>query len=476
MKVLLVSTYELGHQPLGVAGPAAALRARGYEVEVLDTAVVPVPDDAAADADAVVFSVPMHTATELALEVAGRLEAAGSRPPFAFAGLYAGVLDGHPSLRPGDLLVAGDAVPALLDWLGLLESGEDRSAASVHTLTEIGPPLAAAGPPPARDLLPALDRYARALPPAGTGPRVAASVETTRGCNHRCRHCPVAVVYQGRSRQLPLEAVMADAEQVIALGASHLSISDPDFLNRPRHALAVARALHQRFAGVTFDATIKVEHVLRHRAILDELAECGLTFVVSAFESTDDAVLSVLDKGHTAGDEAEAVRLLRSAGIEPRPSWLPFTPWTTLDSVASLLELSARADLVWNTDPVQYSIRLLLPRGSLLLEQPDPVLATALTGEEDHGSFGWSHRDPAIDELQADLARHVAARGNGEVVDVFSEVWRIAREAGAPLAPNPPTPDSGMISTIPGPDRPRLTETWFCCAEPTLRQLALIRS
>jgi radical SAM superfamily enzyme YgiQ (UPF0313 family) len=492
VKVLLVSTYELGHQPLGVAGPAAAIAAAGHDVEVIDASMSAVPDHAADGVDAVIFSVPMHTATELALEIAARFGARGggtSRPPFAFAGLYASVVESHPLLQPGDLLTSGDVVPALLSWLEDLPelNPGQRTAPPVRLVTDIGPsstPAAPSVPLPARHLLPPLERYAGLLPAGSSGPLPAASIETTRGCNHRCRHCPVAVVYAGRSRPVAFEAVMADAEQAVSLGARHLSIADPDFLNRPRHALSVAHALRERFGAVTFDATIKVEHLLRHRGILDELAACGLTFVVSAFESTDDAVLSTLDKGHTAADEVEAVRLLRRAGIEPRPSWLPFTPWTTLGSIASLLELSARADLVWNTDAVQYAIRLLLPNGSLLLEDPDPVLEAALAAgaSRRHGSpvsprsRPWSHPDPRVDELQATLANHIAGSVDVEAPELFEEVWAIARDAGAPLAPVPPGPDSDLASRMPGPQRPRLTESWFCCAEPTREQLALVRS
>ena len=39
---------------------------------------------------------------------------------------------------------------------------------------------------------------------------------------------------------------------------------DPDFLNAPPHSLRIVAAVHERFPAVTFDCTVKVEHVLRH--------------------------------------------------------------------------------------------------------------------------------------------------------------------------------------------------------------------
>src|SRR5262249_61168556 len=40
-RVLLIGCYELGHQPLAVAWPAAFLEARGYAPALLDAAVAP---------------------------------------------------------------------------------------------------------------------------------------------------------------------------------------------------------------------------------------------------------------------------------------------------------------------------------------------------------------------------------------------------------------------------------------------------
>ncbi|MGH9298486.1 MAG: radical SAM protein, partial [Acidimicrobiales bacterium] len=374
----------------------------------------------------------------------------------------------------------GEAGPALLEWIsgaGGAASGGPRGLRVV----DIGPAVLEAGAPPLRSVLPPLSRYAKHL--AGDRSVVAASVEASRGCNHRCRHCPVATVYKGRSRAVPLASIMDDVAQVVEAGAGHISFADPDFLNRPRHALEVAGALHGAFPELTFDATVKVEHVLRHHDIWEELRVAGLSHLVSAFESTDDRVLDILEKGHRALEEREAVRVLRGAGIEVHPSWLPFSPWTTLDSLAGLLELTAEADLVWNTDPVQFSIRLLLPRGSLLLEHPDPVLERALDGADSAtGSWNWRHRDPAIDALQAEIAGLVEEYERDEdgspsdPVRCFKEIWSLTRSAGAPLAgESPPEPDPALASPIAGPGRPRLSETWFCCAEPTVAQLDLLR-
>jgi len=303
---------------------------------------------------------------------------------------------------------------------------------------------------------------------------VTASVESSRGCNHRCRHCPVASVYDGRSRPLSVAAVLADVAQVVAAGAGHINFADPDFLNRPRHAIEVAREMHGAFPSLTFDATVKVEHILRHETVWPGLASAGLIFVVSAFESVDDRVLALLDKGHTAADEASALQLVRRAGIELRPSWLPFTPWTTLESLGRLLQFSAEQDLVASTDPVQYSIRLLLPRGSLLLDDPDAELSRCLTGDwGDGGSAEWAAPMAHLDDLQLTVAARAEESAGDPFEVAFARIWDLVRSAGAPLAESPPA--STVASWLPAAERPRLTESWFCCAEPTGAQLRRLR-
>src|SRR5688572_16782919 len=136
------------------------------------------------------------------------------------------------------------------------------------------------------------------------------SVEASHGCLHRCGHCPIPVVYDGRIRIVPEDVVLADIEALVATGARHVTFGDPDFLNGPQHSRRVVAAMHERWPELTFDCTVKVEHILRHSQIWPEFADAGCLFVVSAFETVHEETLIRLDKGHTAADAAAAVQLL----------------------------------------------------------------------------------------------------------------------------------------------------------------------
>lgn len=457
MRVLVVSTYELGQQPQAVAAAAAALEAGGHHVRCVDVAVQPV-DPALVDwADGVAFSVPMHTAMRLALRVAGSIR--DRRPALArcFFGLYATVGLDLSTPGAGDAAVAGEFEAGLVAW------ADGAGAGPVVQLGRVPARL------PARRLLPPLAHYTRLL--IGDEERLTGSVVATRGCSHRCRHCPVPVVYDGRVRPVDADVVVADVDQLVEAGARHITFGDPDFLNAPSHARRVIAAVHRRHPGLTFDCTVKVEHILRHRGGWGEIAEAGCIFVVSAFEAVDDAILARLRKGHTVADASAAVALLRRHGIEIRPSWLPFTPWTTAAGLCDLTDFVSSHDLVPNVDPVQYTIRLLLPEGSLLLD--DPEVAPRLGPYEPLAlGWPWTHPDPAVDELQRDLAALVEARLDQDAATTFAEVEElISRRAGRPA----PGGSRRPVSSGP-PVRPRLSEPWFCCSEPTEAQLAPLQA
>lgn len=450
MNVLLVSTYELGHQPLGLAAPLAHLHTAGIAARAVDAAVEPLPDAALATAEVVAISVPMHTALRLAVPVAARARRLNPRAHICFYGLYAALNAAYLLRTWADSVIGGEVEGPLVQLVQRLARGE---APEARAATFVGRPTYL---PPRREGLPPLTRYAHLA--HGERLALAGCLEASRGCAHHCRHCPIPPVYGGRLRVVPVDVVLADARQLAAMGATHLTFADPDFFNGVHHAMTVLRALHAALPHVTFDVTIKVEHLLEHQALLPELRDLGCLFIVSAVESLSDTVLSALDKGHTAADVVTALVLTRRAGIWLRPSLLPFTPWATLDDYCTLLEFVAANDLVADLDPVQYAIRLLVPPGSSLLGTP--AMQPYLGPLEEGFAYTWRHPDPRMDALAREVAALVedAARRREAPERTFAAVCDLAREAGGrPRGRMPRVP----VPPLPGPS-PRLTEPWFC--------------
>ena len=337
--ILLVSCYELGHQPLGLASPLGFLERAGFTPEALDIGVERFDREKTARARFVGISVPMHTALRLGVRVAEEVRRTNPGCHICFYGLYAS--------RNADYLLG----------------------------------------------------------------HVADSV-----------------------------------------------IGDPDVLNGPGYSLAIVRAMYQEFPEITFDFTAKVEHILERRAIFPELGALGCVFMVSAVESLSDAVLANLEKGHTRADVYEALRIVRDAAIAFRPTWVAFTPWTTLDDYLEILDFVETEGLIDHVDPVQCSIRLLVPPGSALLKSQamrphlGPLVPEAFY-------YKWTHPDPRMDELHRAVSTAVeqAAR---DAEDPGATFYRV-RERAETAAGRPPRTAGPVLR----PERarpPRLTEAWFC--------------
>ena len=460
-RIVLISPYELGRQPFGLAEPARWLDDAGFRVHCCDLSIERLPADALAAADMVGIYLAMHTATRIALEVLPKIRALAPRAALCAYGLYAPVNARGLGRLGVDTVIGGEYEPHLLELAERVRAGEPRPALGVVNDT-----AKIAFRTPLRDALPALERYAGLVMPDGTS-RALGFAEASRGCKHLCRHCPVVPVYKGRFRIVPVDVVVADIAQQVAMGAKHISFGDPDFLNGPTHALRVARALHDAFPQITWDATVKIEHIVRYPGHIERLAETGCLFLISAVESIDDGILERLAKGHTAEDFVRAVAIARAAGLHLTPTFVPFTPWTTVEGYRALLERLIELRLAESVPAVQLSIRLLVPAGSHMFEI-DGFADLVDAFNDDMLGYPWRHPDPAVDALQARIQALAEAAAEAEEPrrTTFERIWRCVHEALGEAPP--PLPDDVGAPT------PMHSEPWYCCAEPTASQLAAI--
>ena len=446
-RVVLISTYEMGRQPFGLASPAAWLRAAGADVTMQDLAVSHYDPEPVRAADLVAVHLPMHTATRLAGPVIARVRAENPDVHIACYGLYGPLNEDHLRSRGADTVLGAEFERDLVAlYRSLIPDRVGDTPVADPAVRFIVPDRAG---------LPGPARYGRLE--LGSGDRSAGYTEATRGCRHSCRHCPVVPVYEGRFVVVPPDVVLEDVRRQVAAGAEHITFGDPDFFNGPAHARRVVTRLHDEFPDVTYDVTIKVEHLLARTGLLPVLADTGCALVTSAFEAFDDRVLELLDKGHTAADIPRAVSALADAGLALNATFVAFTPWTTRRSYLHFLHEVARLGLVDSVAPIQYAVRLLIVSGSRLLEI-DGV--GELIGDFDEAGlvYPWRHPDPALDELHRTVLEIV--EGAGGRGDARAEVFGAVRDAAHRSLTGSPAPDLDPVRqrvTV-----PYFTEPWFC--------------
>jgi radical SAM superfamily enzyme YgiQ (UPF0313 family) len=452
VKILLLATYELGRQPFGLASPAAWLRKHGHAVNATDLSRQALDESAVREAALIVFYLPMHTATRLALQWLPAIRAINPSAHLCAAGLYAPLNQEHLHAAGFSATLGAEFEAELAEFADLLASGEKPFPSNGHAAKI--PRLAFEIPD--RSGLPALKNYAHVVLPDGSH-RTVGYTEASRGCKHLCRHCPIVPAYNGQFRAVAVETILGDIRQQVAAGARHITFGDPDFFNGVTHAMRIVEALHTEFPQLTYDATIKIEHLIRHADAFPTLARTGCLFVTSAVESLDDHVLGKLEKGHTREDFFRALELCRAAGLTLQPTFIPFMPWTTRESYFDLLETIADHELISSVPSVQLAIRLLIPSRSRLLELPE---VAAMVGEFDPERlvYPWKHFDPALDTLAEEISRIVAAgeKSRESRSAIFSRIWAAAGQ-----------PQDALRSLLPAqsaPPRPApyLSEPWYC--------------
>lgn len=396
-------------------------------------------------------SLPMHTATRLALPVLRTLRARLPGVRLCAFGLYGPLNETLLRAEGVDLVLGPECDDALVAAARVATGAAPADAPPA--VTSAGARARRLALVPDRAGLPALDRYARVHWPDGRQ-GLAGVAESSRGCKHTCRHCPIVPVYEGRFVAVPLEVVLADIRAQVAQGATHITFADPDFFNGPTHALRLVEALHAAWPALTYDATIKVGHLRRHEALLPTLVGTGCAFVTTAVESLDDAVLARLDKGHTRADVDAVTERCRALGLALAPTFLAFTPWTTLDGYRRFLGDIEALGLVPHVAPVQWTLRLLVTERSRLLELDD-IRAVVRPFDPATLTHPWTHPDPRVDALQQAVMTRVGVAPHAPRETTFEAVRALAdAAAGASRAPMPPRVSRAAI--------PYLTEPWYC--------------
>jgi len=448
--VVLLSTYDMGRQSFGLASPAAWLTGAGAEVTCADLSRQKLPQDAIRAASLVGFFLPMHTATRLALPVIDRVRQLNPSARLVAYGLYAPLNDSLLRERGVHDVLGGEFEAELVQAaLKGCATGDTAAPAASHAIARLS------FKKPLRDGLLPLSKYAALQD--GAERKIVGYTEASRGCKHLCRHCPIVPVYNGRFRIVSPDVVLADARAQVEAGAAHITFGDPDFFNGIRHAREVMDRFGRELPGITYDVTIKVEHLLKHADALTLLRDSGCAFVTSAVEALDDRVLGYLAKGHTRADFERAVALCAEARLPMSATFVAFTPWTTLASYLDFLHTIDRLGLVEHVAPIQLAIRLLVTDRSRLLELDD-VRELVRRFDPVSLTHPWVHPDPAVDALHDVVSKIVGVRMNAPRGEVFGRVWDVAHaHAGVASSARRAMPILADRATI-----PYLTEPWYC--------------
>ena len=442
MKILLTSFYDLGKQPKIIAEIVDRYNSSEIDFDFFDFSV----EDQNIDLenyDVLGIYAPMHTATILSIEYIKDKKLPNKM--FTF-GLYGSVLEDFNSSIRYIKDIESDELSLFL------EINDDHQFSLKNNI-------------PNRQIFPDISNYAHLVD--GSNNLIAGSVETTYGCKHSCTHCPVPISFNGSFKTYSLEKIVSDVKNQVNQGAKHISFNDPDFFNGPIHALKILESLNEKFPSITYDSTIKVEHIIKYKKYFKELSSLNMVFVISAFETTNDLVLSILEKNHTSHDLNNSIEISQDFGIDIRPTWMPFSPWTELNDLSNIVKLIEKYELRETVDPIQLTIKLLIPKHSLIIKKPE-INKYLGNYEKNSLSFKWEYENNDVEKLQSSLFDFILNNSElDEHKQYLGMVNIIEKCTDTKLLTN---------SSYDFKNVPKLSETWFCCAEPSKIQLESIKT
>ena len=442
MKILLLSFYDLGKQPKIISELYKKLDNGSNQIDIVDYSIEE-KNLTLDNYDVLGIYASMHTASVLAEQYL------------------------RDRKLPNKLFVFGLYAKVFSEMFSNFQSIHSFDSDELESLLEVqlNPNYSFKHSVPDRTILPSITDYSHIVD--GSNNLIAGSVETTYGCKHECTHCPVPIEFKGMFKTFGTEKIITDVTNQVEEGAKHISFNDPDFFNGPKHALKILQLLNEKHPSITYDSTIKVEHILKYPDYFQELKNLNMLFVISAFETTNDHVLNILQKNHSFNDLNKAVELSLENKIDIRPTWMPFSPWTEQNDLISIIKLIENYKLRETVDPIQLTIKLLVPKNSLILKRPE-MKEYLLDYDPSSFSYAWKYKFPNIDNIQNELFTYVLQHESENEYAQYLGLVDILESHTNETLLNSEKYSQRIV--------PKLSETWFCCAEPNKIQLDRIKS
>jgi radical SAM superfamily enzyme YgiQ (UPF0313 family) len=196
--------------------------------------------------------------------------------------------------------------------------------------------------------------------------------------------------------------VLEDIRQVVAMGATHICFIDAEFINSKRHGVEVVRRMKAEFPELTFDITTRADHIMDSKGTIAELNDLGCRFITTALEFPTQRVLDAVNKELTLEHVEGAIDYCAKIGAKLNATFILFNPWITLEDLLGFDDWLDKTGLGETIDPVQFTTRLYLYKGSHLLQNPE-VRKLDLIEHDFH--YEWKHPDPRVDDLFAEMTR-----------------------------------------------------------------------
>ena len=258
-----------------------------------------------------------------------------------------------------DYVVRGEGEHIIIDLLKNLDNLEKVKGISYRRNGKIirnpnAPPLDVSSLPlPARDLL-KLSRYNSKLDERPMGTMI-----SSRGCPFNCEFCSSSK-FAGRRWRARSPKDVVDEMEILKkeYGYGAIYLLDDNFVLNPLRAIAISKEIIRRKIDIRWMAFSRVETIVNHKEMVENMAKAGLSIAFLGIESADPDILSSY-KSLPASPEisAQAVKILIKYGIK---TWASFMLGATKETEKTIFHTLRFAKKL-NPHIVQFSILTPLP-------------------------------------------------------------------------------------------------------------------
>lgn len=346
--------------PLGLGYLAAALKKHGADVELVDCTFLTMQEAL----NRIIHSNPqivgvysMFSMKKTSLEIAKQLR---GKCDLLVAGGPLPTLDPTDFLEVFDVVAVGEGEETLIDLVNCVETGASISSVKGIAYKQAG--LVRHAPQrafvanldslafPSRELFDnqAYQQYYLKRFGYSTTPLM-----SSRGCPFSCDFCSRPVFGTSFRSRSP-ENIVAEAEEIAALGYERIWFADDCFTLNPQNVERVCDLLVQRGVDIGWECLSRVDTL--NVKVARSMKRGGCVRVFFGIESGNDGVLGIMNKQITTEQARQAVLAAKEAGLQVGAFFIVGYPGETDRTVLDTVRFASGLPLDYLSFTLPYPI------------------------------------------------------------------------------------------------------------------------
>lgn len=166
------------------------------------------------------------------------------------------------------------------------------------------------------------------------------SLQTGRGCPHRCMYCYNLAYHKRKYRTFTVNQIVSRIKKCKEFGARSIDLVDDNFFVIKKKAGMLCKRLQRDKINVKFMTNIRMDYIVRYSLKeLKTLKKCGFNELFIGIESGSDTTLKNIKKDITVNQIMEGNKKLKKSGIKAIYSFMGGFPEETKEELVETVDI-----------------------------------------------------------------------------------------------------------------------------------------